>query len=59
MVYIYDVDCPFLGQPIFFESRCSMSVEINVTGEVVTAYLKGEIDHHTAREMREAIDSAI
>ena len=36
-----------------------MSVEINVTGEVVTAYLKGEIDHHTAREMREAIDSAI
>lgn len=36
-----------------------MSVEIKVTGEVVTAYLKGEIDHHTAREMREAIDSAI
>jgi len=36
-----------------------MSVEINVTGEVVTAYLKGEIDHHTAREMRQAIDSAI
>ncbi|MBE6732867.1 MAG: STAS domain-containing protein [Ruminococcaceae bacterium] len=36
-----------------------MSVEINVTGEVVTAYLKGEIDHHTAREMRETIDSAV
>ena len=36
-----------------------MSVEIKVTGEVVTAYLKGEIDHHTAREMREAIDGAI
>jgi len=36
-----------------------MSVEINVTGEVVTAYLKGEIDHHTAREMRQAIDSAV
>lgn len=36
-----------------------MSVEIKVTGEVVTAYLKGEIDHHTAREMREEIDSAI
>lgn len=36
-----------------------MSVEIKVTGEVVTAYLKGELDHHTAREMREMIDSAV
>lgn len=36
-----------------------MSVEINVTGEVVTAFLTGELDHHTAREMREAIDSAV
>ena len=36
-----------------------MLVDINVTGEVVIAHLKGEIDHHTAREMREAIDSAI
>ena len=36
-----------------------MSVEINVTGEVVTAYLKGELDHHTAKAMREAIDGAI
>ena len=36
-----------------------MSVEINVTGEVVTAYLSGELDHHTAKEMREAIDMAI
>lgn len=36
-----------------------MSVDINVTGEVVIAHLKGEIDHHTAREMREAIDNAI
>jgi len=36
-----------------------MAVEINVTGEVVTAYLKGELDHHSAREMREAVDSAV
>ena len=36
-----------------------MSVEINVTGEVVTAYLNGELDHHTARLMREEIDNAI
>lgn len=36
-----------------------MSVEIKVTGEVVTAMLSGELDHHTAREMREAIDNAV
>ena len=36
-----------------------MAVEINVTGEVVTAYLSGELDHHTAKEMRETVDSAI
>ncbi len=36
-----------------------MAVEINVTGEVVTAYLSGEIDHHTAKEMRETIDNAV
>jgi stage II sporulation protein AA (anti-sigma F factor antagonist) len=36
-----------------------MSVEINVTGEVVTAYLSGELDHHTAKNMRESIDSAV
>lgn len=36
-----------------------MSVKMDVSGEVVTAYLDGELDHHTAREMREEIDSAI
>ncbi len=36
-----------------------MSVKINVTGEVVTAYLNGELDHHSARIMRESIDSAV
>lgn len=36
-----------------------MSVEITVTGEVVTARLIGELDHHSAREMREAIDNAV
>ena len=33
-----------------FGGEYNMSVEINVTGEVVTAYLSGEIDHHTANE---------
>lgn len=36
-----------------------MSVKISTKGEVVTAYLGGELDHHSAREMREAIDTAI
>lgn len=36
-----------------------MATEINVTGEVVTAYLSGELDHHTAREMRETVDGAV
>lgn len=36
-----------------------MSVEINVTGEVITAMLGGELDHHSARIMRETIDSAV
>ena len=36
-----------------------MSIEINVTGEVVTARLGGELDHHTAKGMREAIDCAV
>ena len=36
-----------------------MAVRIDATGEVVTAYLSGEIDHHTAKEMRETIDEAV
>jgi stage II sporulation protein AA (anti-sigma F factor antagonist) len=36
-----------------------MGVSIKVSGEVVTAYLSGELDHHSARDMRAEIDSAI
>lgn len=36
-----------------------MSVEIRASGETATAYLSGELDHHTARAMREAIDNAV
>lgn len=36
-----------------------MAVEITVKGEVVTAHLSGEIDHHSAAGMREKIDNAI
>ncbi len=36
-----------------------MSVRINMSGEVLTAYLEGELDHHTAKDIREQIDKAI
>lgn len=36
-----------------------MPVKLNRSGEVLTAYLSGEIDHHTARAMREEVDRAI
>lgn len=35
-----------------------MSVDISVNGEVTTAYLSGEIDHHSAASIREKIDAA-
>lgn len=34
-------------------------MRISSTGEVLTVYLKGEIDHHSAKAMREEIDKAI
>ena len=36
-----------------------MSVKITVNGEVVTAYLEGEIDHHSAGVMRNEIDAVV
>ncbi|MBQ7105965.1 MAG: STAS domain-containing protein [Clostridia bacterium] len=36
-----------------------MAISIQRTGEVMSAYLSGELDHHTAKEMREEIDSAL
>ncbi len=36
-----------------------MSVYINVKKNVVAALLSGEIDHHSAKEIRSAIDIAI
>ena len=35
-----------------------MSVQLAYQNGVLTARLFGEIDHHTAREMREAVDDA-
>lgn len=36
-----------------------MSVKIVVNGEVMTAFLDGEIDHHSASVMRNEIDSSV
>ena len=36
-----------------------MSVSIVAKGEVVTAFLDGELDHHTAAEIRTTIDDAV
>ena len=49
----------YRGLSYFYFWKVKILVEINVTGEVVTAYLSGELDHHTAKPMREAIDNAI
>lgn len=36
-----------------------MPVKIEQNGAVVTAYLDGELDHHTAAKIREEIDNTI
>ena len=36
-----------------------MSVQIKTVSDTVTAYLSGELDHHSAKEMREAVDNAV
>ena len=36
-----------------------MPIRMEVSGEVVTAYLEGELDHHTAKEIRTQIDRAV
>ena len=36
-----------------------MAVKLDLKGEVLTAYLEGEIDHHSARKIRSEIDLAV
>ena len=36
-----------------------MSIQINASDDLVTVYLTGEIDHHSAREIREEIDRSL
>ena len=35
-----------------------MAVSLQITQEEITALLSGEIDHHSAKELRETIDDA-
>ncbi len=41
------------------KGEITLSVKIETSGQVVTAFLEGDIDHHTAREIREKIDREI
>ena len=36
-----------------------MNIQINASDELVTVYLTGEIDHHSAGEIREEIDRSL
>ena len=36
-----------------------MSVQIDIADEILIARLIGDIDHHSAKEMRETIDEAV
>lgn len=36
-----------------------MSVKIETSGQVVTAFIEGDIDHHNARLIREQIDKEL
>lgn len=48
-----------LGKGLFFYEVVAMPVKIIATEQRVTAFLEGEIDHHTATELRMEIDNAI
>jgi stage II sporulation protein AA (anti-sigma F factor antagonist) len=41
------------------QERKIMSIRIESDGETVTAFLEGEIDHHTATEMRQVMDAEL
>ena len=44
---------------VFFERTEAMAVTLEVTNEDITAYLSGEIDPHSAVELRRRIDEAV
>ena len=36
-----------------------MNLSVEASGEIVIAYLSGEIDHHSAKEIRDRLDSVM
>ena len=44
---------------IFFKKNGGRNVKIKVSGAVLTAYLDGEIDHHSAPSVRNTVDEAV
>lgn len=42
-----------------FFGAINMNVTIEASGDIVVAYLIGEIDHHTAGDVRNRIDDAV
>jgi stage II sporulation protein AA (anti-sigma F factor antagonist) len=52
----------FLSQIVFLNGGIMVNssvVNISTKDDIMTAELLGEIDHHTARSMRESIDAAL
>ena len=35
------------------------NVKLNISGDTLTAHISGEIDHHSAKGIRETVDSAL
>lgn len=46
-------------QTYFYVRKDKMNVTIETSGELVIAYLVGEIDHHSASEIRSKLDNTI
>lgn len=38
------------------EAKLFMGVKISILDNVITSFIEGDIDHHTAKEIRETID---
>lgn len=36
-----------------------MAIRVQAADEILTAYIIGDLDHHTAKEMREEIDATV
>ncbi len=51
--------CYFIADWYYFFGVDKMNASIEVSGELVIAYLSGELDHHTVKEIRERLDAVL